>query len=115
VEAKKPSAAIATKENYYQVVRYAWNSQTPLAVLTDFQQFHVIDCRFKPDPDTALNHALTTTTMRITPTVRSSLRSIGSFRGRPSTPVHYKNVPQNYLNRVEKPFNVAYSQGLTNL
>ena len=60
VEAKKPSAAIATKENYFQVIRYGWNSQTPFAVLTDFQQFHVLDCRYKPDPDTALNRAVAT-------------------------------------------------------
>ena len=60
VEAKKPSVLIATKENYFQVIRYGWNSQTPLAVLTDFQQFHVIDCRFRPDPDTALNHSVAT-------------------------------------------------------
>lgn len=60
VEAKKPSATIETKENYFQVVRYGWNSQTPLAVLTDFQQFHIIDCRFVPDPDTVLNRSVST-------------------------------------------------------
>ena len=60
VEAKKPSSTIKTKENYFQVIRYGWNSQTPLAVLTDFQELHVIDCRFKPDPDTALNHSVAT-------------------------------------------------------
>ena len=58
VEAKKPSPSIATKENYFQVIRYGWNGQTPLAVLTDFQQFHILDCRYKPDPDTALNCAV---------------------------------------------------------
>ncbi len=57
VEAKKPYGDIATKENYFQVIRYGWNSETPLAVLTDFEQFHVIDCRYKPDVDTALNRA----------------------------------------------------------
>jgi adenine-specific DNA-methyltransferase len=60
VEAKKPSSTIATKENYFQVVRYGWNSQTPLAVLTDFQHFHILDCRYKPDPDTALNLSVAT-------------------------------------------------------
>ena len=58
VEAKKPYGDIATKENYFQVIRYGWNSETPLAVLTDFEQFHVIDCRYKPDVDTALNRAV---------------------------------------------------------
>jgi adenine-specific DNA-methyltransferase len=60
VEAKKPSGTIATKENYFQVIRYGWNSQTPLAALTDFQHFHILDCRYKPDPDTALNRTFAT-------------------------------------------------------
>jgi type I restriction-modification system DNA methylase subunit len=54
VEAKKPHGDIATADNYFQTIRYAWNSETPLAVLTDFEQFHVLDCRYKPDIDTAL-------------------------------------------------------------
>ncbi len=57
-EAKKPFGDIATKDNYFQTIRYGWNAQTPVAVLTDFEQFHVLDCRYKPDIDTALNHAL---------------------------------------------------------
>jgi adenine-specific DNA-methyltransferase len=57
VEAKKPHGDIATKENYFQTIRYGWNSETPLAVLTDFEQFHVLDCRYKPDVETALNRA----------------------------------------------------------
>ena len=55
VEAKKPHGDIATADNYFQTIRYGWNSQTPLAVLTDFSQFQVLDCRYKPDIDTALN------------------------------------------------------------
>jgi len=55
VEAKKPYRDIATAENYFQTIRYAWNSETPLAVLTDFDQFHVLDCRYKPDIATALS------------------------------------------------------------
>lgn len=58
VEAKKPFGDIATPENYFQTIRYGWNSGTPVAVLTDFEQFHVLDCRYKPDPDSALNRAL---------------------------------------------------------
>ncbi len=54
VEAKKPHGDIATADNYFQTIRYGWNSDTPLAVLTDFEQFHVLDCRYKPDIDTAL-------------------------------------------------------------
>jgi adenine-specific DNA-methyltransferase len=58
VEAKKPFGDIATKDNYFQVIRYGWNSQTPIAVLTNFEQFHIIDCRYKPDIDTALDHVI---------------------------------------------------------
>jgi adenine-specific DNA-methyltransferase len=55
VEAKKPHGDLATVDNYFQTIRYAWNSETPLAVLTDFNQLHVLDCRFKPDIEDALN------------------------------------------------------------
>jgi adenine-specific DNA-methyltransferase len=58
VEAKKPAVQIGTKENHFQVIRYGWNSKTPLAVLTDFEQFHVLDCRYKPDISTALDRAV---------------------------------------------------------
>ena len=58
VEAKKAHGDIATAENYFQVVRYGWNSGTPLAVLSSFTQFHVIDCRYKPHPETALHCAV---------------------------------------------------------
>ena len=58
VEAKKPSGEIATNENYFQLIRYGWNSSTPLAVLTDFEQFHILDCRYRPDLGTALNRAI---------------------------------------------------------
>lgn len=53
VEAKKPYGDIATPENYFQTIRYGWNSETPLAVLTNFNQFHVLDCRYKPDLNAA--------------------------------------------------------------
>ncbi|MGH9430294.1 MAG: Eco57I restriction-modification methylase domain-containing protein [Terriglobia bacterium] len=55
VEAKKPYGDIASAENYFQTIRYGWNSETPLAVLTDFREFHVLDCRYKPDLDTAMH------------------------------------------------------------
>ena len=58
VEAKKPAVQIGTKENHFQVIRYGWNSKTPLAVLTDFEQFHILDCRYKPDISTALDRAV---------------------------------------------------------
>src|SRR5271165_4691277 len=55
VEAKKPYGDLATVDNYFQTIRYGWNNETPLAVLTDFKQFHVLDCRYTPDIDTALH------------------------------------------------------------
>jgi len=58
VEAKKPFVDIGTKENYFQLIRYAWNSDTPLAVLTDFEQLHILYCRNKPDLETALHRAI---------------------------------------------------------
>jgi type I restriction-modification system DNA methylase subunit len=58
VEAKKPSVDIASNENYFQLIRYGWNSETPLAVLIDFEQFHILDCRYRPDVDVALNRVV---------------------------------------------------------
>src|SRR5437870_4116856 len=58
VEAKKPSVDIENRDHYFQTIRYGWNSNTPIAVLTDFEQFHILDCRYKPDIDTALYRGL---------------------------------------------------------
>jgi adenine-specific DNA-methyltransferase len=55
VEAKKPHADIATADNYFQINRYGWSSQTPVGVLHDFEQFEIADCRYKPDIATALS------------------------------------------------------------
>jgi len=58
VEAKKPSVELATADSYFQTIRYGWNANTPLAVLTDFEQFHVLDCRYSPDIDSAIHRAV---------------------------------------------------------
>ena len=60
VEAKKPFVNLTTPDNYFQIIRYGWNTGTPLGVLTDFEQFHVIDCRYKPNIETALECAVLT-------------------------------------------------------
>lgn len=52
VEAKKPTANLDSADHYFQTIRYGWNSSTPLALLTDFHNFHVMDCRYKPHIDT---------------------------------------------------------------
>ena len=54
VEAKRPSRNIENAQDYFQTVRYGWHTNTPVAVLTDFEQFHVLDCRYKPDIDSVL-------------------------------------------------------------
>ncbi|MCU0858396.1 MAG: type I restriction enzyme HsdR N-terminal domain-containing protein [Pontiellaceae bacterium] len=58
VEAKKPFGDITNAQNYFQTIRYGWNAQTPVAILTDFEQFQILDCRYKPDVDTALSHCI---------------------------------------------------------
>ena len=48
-EAKKPCRKLKNPDDYFQTVRYGWNANTPVAVLTDFEEFHILDCRYKPD------------------------------------------------------------------
>jgi type I restriction-modification system DNA methylase subunit len=58
VEAKKPARNIDNADDYFQTIRYGWNAQTPVSVLTDFEQFRVVDCRLKPDVKTALDRGI---------------------------------------------------------
>jgi len=59
VEAKKPSLLLEDNLDYYlQTHKYGWNSQTPLAILTDFEEFIILDCRDKPHPKHSSNIAL---------------------------------------------------------
>lgn len=59
VEAKKPSRTLRqNSEDYFQTAKYGWNAQTGISVLTDFEEFVIIDCRAKPDLQTALNTEL---------------------------------------------------------
>jgi type I restriction-modification system DNA methylase subunit len=58
VEAKKPSRNIDNADDYFQTIRYGWNAQTSISILTDFEQFRVLDCRYKPDVQTALNRSI---------------------------------------------------------
>ena len=53
VEAKRPQANIATPDNCFQAIRYSWPKDLPIAVLTDFQNIHLIDSRFRPNIDSA--------------------------------------------------------------
>ncbi|MBI2928480.1 MAG: Eco57I restriction-modification methylase domain-containing protein [Verrucomicrobia bacterium] len=52
LEAKKPSVFI--KEEIppaFQLRCYGWNAKLPLSVLSDFEEFAIYDCRFKPHKD----------------------------------------------------------------
>ncbi|HEY5123019.1 MAG TPA: TaqI-like C-terminal specificity domain-containing protein [Ignavibacteria bacterium] len=58
VEAKKPSKNLYNPDYYFQAIRYGWNANTPIVILTDFEEFHIIDSRFKPDIRTALDRQI---------------------------------------------------------
>jgi type I restriction-modification system DNA methylase subunit len=58
VEAKKPARNIDNPDDYFQTVRYGWNAGTPVSILTDFEQFRLLDCRYKPDVHVALHRAV---------------------------------------------------------
>ena len=58
VEAKKPAQNLTNADYYFQTIRYGFSADTPLAVLTDFEEFHVLYCRSKPDINTALSYAV---------------------------------------------------------
>ena len=52
VETKKPAINIKGEINpAYQLRRYAWSAKLSLSILTDFEEFAVYDCRFRPKPD----------------------------------------------------------------
>ncbi|MFH1109881.1 MAG: N-6 DNA methylase [Planctomycetota bacterium] len=58
VEAKKPADDIATRDNYFQIIRYANQRGHDLGILTNFNQLHIIDCRFQAKIDTAIYRVL---------------------------------------------------------
>ena len=55
VEAKKPSLSIYNREDYFQIIKYGWNSKIPVVLLTDFKELHIIDSRYKPSLDNCLS------------------------------------------------------------
>lgn len=63
VEAKRPGVELATSDNYFQTIRYGWNSQTPVVVLTNFREVHVLDSRYRPNIATALDQRLAVYTL----------------------------------------------------
>ena len=54
VETKKPSVNIRQDTSpAYQLRRYARSAKLPLSILTDFEEFAVYDCRFRPQQSDA--------------------------------------------------------------
>lgn len=49
VEAKRPSVNIASARPIFQVKSYGWSARTALAMLTDFEDLLVFDCRHRPN------------------------------------------------------------------
>lgn len=58
VEAKKPVQDLYDEDHYFQTIRYGWHKATPIAVLTNFQEFHILDCRYSPDISTILKRQI---------------------------------------------------------
>ncbi|MBN1955820.1 MAG: N-6 DNA methylase [Anaerolineae bacterium] len=51
LEAKRPSVLLAEDVGpAYQLRRYGWSAKLPLSILTDFEEFAVYDCRYRPKP-----------------------------------------------------------------
>lgn len=46
-EAKKPCHNLGSPEFYFQLVRYGRAAGTPVSVLFDFEELHVVDCRYE--------------------------------------------------------------------
>ena len=58
VEAKRPSVDINSPRPIYQVKSYGWSAGTQVAILTDFEDFLVFDCRYRPDLEEPLTGLL---------------------------------------------------------
>jgi len=47
-EAKKPSRNLENDEDYFQAIRYGYHASVPVAILFNFKELHILDCRDKP-------------------------------------------------------------------
>jgi type I restriction-modification system DNA methylase subunit len=56
VEAKKPENNFSP-DDYFQTIRHGWGN-TPLSVITNFREFQVLDCRYKPHIHDILNRII---------------------------------------------------------
>lgn len=58
VEAKRPQSNIKTPDNCFQAIRYSWPKGLPIVVLTDFNNLHIIDSRFRPNINSATSRVV---------------------------------------------------------
>jgi adenine-specific DNA-methyltransferase len=58
-EAKKPSRDFGSPDHYFQTLCYGWGNKTaPFSVLTSFDDFHILDCRYKPSINDTLSRVV---------------------------------------------------------
>lgn len=54
VEAKKPFGTLDTPDNCFQTIRYGYSSsRAAVSILTNFKEIVILDCRYRPDIETA--------------------------------------------------------------
>lgn len=58
VEAKRPQLNIISPDNCFQIIRYAWPQRVPISILTDFNNIHVVDTRFRPNINSATSRVV---------------------------------------------------------
>ena len=57
-EVKKPSVKLSTPDNCFQTIRYGWNGNTPISLLSNFETTCIMDCRAKPELGSATARVL---------------------------------------------------------
>jgi adenine-specific DNA-methyltransferase len=58
VEAKRPQQSILSPDNCFQTIRYGWPQGVPICVLTDFNNIHILDTRFRPNINSAVSRVI---------------------------------------------------------
>lgn len=108
VEAKKPQKDLFNKDYYFQTVRYGWHKNTPLAILTDFEEFHILDCRFSPNLTTVLDRQI----MRFHYTDYLNEESFAEIYWLFSKEAVQNNSIEKYAEGLPKPKGRAYQKAL---
>lgn len=113
-EAKAPKVKLSDNNAAaYQVRRYAWNAKLPLSILTNFDEFYILDCTTKPnESDPIRNFAVDIFTYKELPQKWDYLISIFSkdavyggsfdrFAGESKTKRRYAAVDDEFLQEIE--------------